>query len=86
MAPAKKTAKKKAAKKKAAKKKASRRKSAAAKSLAPSQVKRGLDAGEVALALDDASVSGVANEVRDAGDRGVVAGGLGEALGRHKEG
>jgi len=73
VAPAKKTAKKKAAKKKAAKKKASRRKSAAAKSLAPSQVKRGLDAGEVALALDDASVAGVANEVRDAGGHPICA-------------
>ena len=79
MAPVKKSAKKaakkatrKAAKKKAARKKGARKKSAA-KSLAPRKAKRGLEAGEVALALDAPEVATLANEVRDAGGHPVSA-------------
>lgn len=70
-APSKKKAARKAApkKKKAARarKKTARQKAAARKNIAPSREKRGLDASQVALALDDASIAGLAEEVRDAG-------------------
>lgn len=85
MAPAKKAAKqkaakkkaaratKKAARKKAAKKKTSRRRSTAAKNLAPRKTKRGLEAGEVALSIDDSAVAGLAEEVRRAGGQPIGA-------------
>ncbi len=65
---AKKGAKKSARKtaKKAASRKSTRRKAAAKKSLAPSKRKRGLEAGEVALALDDPAIAPLADEIRAA--------------------
>ena len=62
-----------ATKKKAAKKKRARRKSAAKKNLAPSREKRGLEAGEVGLALTDPAVADLADEVRAAGGAPLAA-------------
>lgn len=62
-----------ATRKKAAKKKGARRKSAAKKNLAPSKEKRGLEAGEVGLALTDPAVAGLADEVRAAGGAPLAA-------------
>ncbi len=67
MATPSKASKKKAAKKKATKSKTARNKTAARKSLAPSKVKRGLEAGEVGISIEDPVVIGLAEEVRSAG-------------------
>jgi len=69
----KKAAKKSASKKKAAKKKSARRKAAAKKSIAPRKEKRGLDAGEVALSVEDPAVASLAEEVRAAGGAPLAA-------------
>ncbi len=63
----------KAAKKPAAKARSARRKASAKKSLAPSRDKRGLEASEVALSLDDASVAPLAEEIRAAGGAPLAA-------------
>lgn len=68
----KKPAKKKSAKR-SGKKRASPRKSSAKKSLAPSKSRRGLEAGEVALSLEDPAVSGLAGEVRACGGASLLA-------------
>jgi ParB family chromosome partitioning protein len=67
--------KKKAAKKKAAarRKPSARRKAAAKKSLAPSQSKRGLEAGEVLLPIDDPAVAALAGEVHNCGGAPLAA-------------
>ncbi len=70
---AKKAANKKASAKKAARKKSARSKAAAKKSLAPSKAKRGLEAGEVGLALSDPAVSALADEVHAAGGAALTA-------------
>jgi len=64
---------KKPSKKKAAKKKTARQKAAAKKSIAPRKEKRGLDAGEVALSLEDAAVAPLAAEIRAAGGAPLTA-------------
>ncbi len=67
--------KKKAAKKKAATrtKPSARRKAAAKKSLAPSKSKRGLEASEVLLPIDDPAVAALAGEVRNCGGAPLTA-------------
>jgi len=69
---AKKAAKKKSAAK-AARKKSARRKASARKSLAPRKDKRGLEADQVAMDLDDPAVAGLAEEVRGVGGAPLVA-------------
>jgi hypothetical protein len=66
-------AKKSASKRGAAKKKPTRKKSASAKSLAPSKTKRGLEANEVGISIDHASVSALAEEIRNAGGSPLAA-------------
>ena len=74
MAVKKKAAKKKAAaRKKASKRPSARRKAAAKKSLAPSKSKRGLEASEVLLSVDDPAVATLAGEVREAGGAPLAA-------------
>jgi len=66
----------KAAKKKAkrvAKKGGARRKPSAKKNLAPSKTRRGLEAHEVALSLEDPAVSELAEEVRECGGASLLA-------------
>jgi ParB family chromosome partitioning protein len=71
---AKKSASKRSASKRgAAKKKPTRKKSASAKSLAPSKTKRGLEANEVGISIDHASVSALAEEIRNAGGSPLAA-------------
>ena len=69
----KKAAKKAAPKKGAAKKKVARKKSASAKNLAPSKTKRGLEASEVGISVDDVSVSSLADEIRNVGGSPLAA-------------
>jgi ParB family chromosome partitioning protein len=77
MAAAKSGTKKRAAKKKvakkAARKKTARQKAAARKNIAPARAKRGLEAGEVGLELDDPAVLGLAGEIREAGGAPLAA-------------
>jgi ParB family chromosome partitioning protein len=74
---AKKAGKKKAASKKAkkgaARRKAVGRKTSARKNIAPSKTRRGLEASEVALGLEDPAVSGLAGEVVAAGGSAIAA-------------
>ncbi len=75
-----KASKTKAAKKKAGKRKTARNKTAARKSLAPSRVKRGLEASEVGISIEDPAVIGLAEEIRSAGGAALAAyreGGIG---------
>jgi len=69
----KKTAKKAALKKGTVKKKVARKKSAAAKNIAPSKIKRGLEANEVGISVDDVSVAPLADEIRRAGGAPLAA-------------